>query len=384
MKNIAIFGSTGSIGKNTLGVARKLADRFRVVGLSTNKDIKTLNGQIKEFNPLFVCVRDREAALRLKRGLSRRIKIFAGEEGLIEFAKEKSINQLVFAISGSAALEPLLSAIKSKKDIALANKEALVMAGPLIMRMAVKSGVRIIPVDSEQSAIWQCLEGEDKRKLRTIYLTASGGPLLCESKSSLKRISISRVLKHPRWKMGKKITVDSATLMNKGLEFLEAMFLFNVGKDKIKILIHPEALIHSMVEFVDGVVLAQLSATDMRVPIQYALTYPERLDGSLPRLDFDKLKALNFIRPDISKFPSLGLAYQAAEELGTLPAVMNAANEVAVEEFLKEGLSFMMIPEVVERVMRRHMKISNPGLNDIREADSWARQEALKFIRRRN
>jgi len=384
VKNIAIFGSTGSIGKSTLNVARKLADRFRVVGLSANKDIKTLEGQIREFHPLFVCVRDREAALRLKRGLSRGIKVFAGEEGLVECAKEQSINQLVFAISGSAALEPLLSAIKSKKDVALANKEALVMAGPLIMRMALRSGVRIIPVDSEQSAIWQCLEGEDKRKLRTIHLTASGGPLLYESKSSLKRISISRVLKHPRWKMGKKITVDSATLMNKGLEFLEAMFLFNVSKDKIKILIHPEALIHSMVEFVDGVVLAQLSVTDMRVPIQYALTYPKRLDGSLPRLDFDKLKALNFIRPDVSKFPSLGLAYRAAEELGTLPAVMNAANEVAVEEFLKDGISFIKIPVVVERVMRRHMKIADPRIKDIREADNWARQEALKFIRRPN
>jgi 1-deoxy-D-xylulose-5-phosphate reductoisomerase len=380
MKNIAIFGSTGSIGKNTLSVARKLSNRFKVVGLSTNSDIKTLSTQIREFRPLFVCVRDKEAALKLKRALSSRVKIFAGEEGLVELAEEKRISQFVFAISGSAALEPLLSAIKSNKDIALANKEALVMAGPLIMRMAAKARVRIIPVDSEQSAIWQCLEGQEKQKLRTIYLTASGGPLLNKSKTALRRISISSVLKHPRWKMGKKITVDSATLMNKGLEFIEAMFLFNVGWDKIKILVHPEALIHSMVEFVDGVVLAQLSATDMRIPIQYALSYPERLNSSLSRLDFYRLKSLNFRRPDTLKFPCLGLAYQAAKELGTLPAVMNAANEIAVEEFLKERLSFIMIPEVVARVMRKHRNISSPGLNDIREADSWARREAHRFI----
>lgn len=380
MRNIAIFGSTGSIGKNTLSVARRLPNRFKVIGLSTNSDIRTLFKQIKEFRPLFVCVRDKEAAFKLKRDLSFKIKIFAGDEGLVEFAEEKKINQFVFAISGAAALAPLLSAIKSNKDIALANKEALVMAGPLIMRMAAKAGVRIIPVDSEQSAIWQCLEGQDKQKLRTIYLTASGGPLLNESKKALRHISISRVLKHPRWKMGKKITVDSATLMNKGLELLEAMFLFDLNCDKIKILVHPEALIHSMVEFVDGVVLAQLSVTDMRIPIQYALTYPERLSSSLPRVDFYKLKTLNFSRPDILKFPCLGLAYQAAQELGTLPAVMNAANEIAVEEFLKARLSFVMIAEVVAKVMRKHRNRFNPGLNDIREADSWARQEARRFI----
>lgn len=384
MKNIAVFGSTGSIGKNTLSVARSLSNRFKVVGLSTNSDIKTLSAQIREFHPQFVCVRDKEAALKLKRISSPRVKIFAGDEGLVELAEEKGISQFVFAISGSAALEPLLSAIKSNKDIALANKEALVMAGPLIMRRAEKARVRIIPIDSEQSAIWQCLEGQERQKLKTIYLTASGGPLLNESKASLKRISISRVLKHPRWKMGKKITVDSATLMNKGLEFLEAMFLFNVGREKIKILVHPEALIHSMVEFIDGVVLAQLSATDMRIPIQYALSYPERLSTSLPRVDFYKLKSLNFRRADILKFPCLGLAYQAAEELGTLPAVMNAANEIAVEEFLKERLNFIMIPVVVAKVMRKHRNMLNPGLNDIREADSWGRQEAYKFTRRLN
>ncbi|MFA5286857.1 MAG: 1-deoxy-D-xylulose-5-phosphate reductoisomerase [Candidatus Omnitrophota bacterium] len=380
MKNIAVFGSTGSIGKSTLSVIRRLSNRFKVVSLSTNSDIKTLNQQIREFRPLSVCVRDKEAALKLKRGLRFKVKIFAGDEGLAELAEERIISQFVFAISGSAALAPLLSAIKMNKDIALANKEALVMAGPLIMGMAKKAKVRIIPVDSEQSAIWQCLEGQERQKLKTIYLTASGGPLFNEGKAASRSIPISRVLKHPRWKMGKKITVDSATLMNKGLEFLEAMFLFNVGPDKIKILIHPEALIHSMVEFIDGVVLAQLSVTDMRIPIQYALSYPERLDSSLPGLDFYKLKSLNFRRPDILRFPCLGLAYQAAKELGTLPAVMNAANEIAVEGFLKERLSFIKIPVVVARVMRKHRNKLSPGLNDIREADSWARHEAHRFI----
>lgn len=380
MKNIAIFGSTGSIGKNTLSVVRRFPDKFKVVGLSTNADIKTLHAQIREFRPLFVGVRDKEAAFKLKRTLSPRVKILTGDEGLVRLAEERIINQFVFAISGSAALEPLLSAISNKKDIALANKEALVMAGPLIMPMAQKARIRIIPIDSEQSAIWQCLEGQEREKVRTVYLTASGGPLLNESKESLKRISISRVLKHPRWKMGKKITVDSATLMNKGLEFLEAMFLFNLKPDKIKVLVHPEALIHSMVEFIDGIVLAQLSETDMRIPIQYALFYPERISSSLPRLDFYKLKALNFSRPDIMKFPCLGLAYRAARELGTLPAVMNAANEIAVEEFLKEKLSFVMIPKVIEKVMGKHRNRLSPGLSDIREADSWARQEARKIV----
>jgi 1-deoxy-D-xylulose-5-phosphate reductoisomerase len=288
----------------------------------------------------------------------------------------------MFAISGSAAFEPLLSAIDNGKNIALANKEALVMAGPIIMRMANKAKVKIIPVDSEQSAIWQCLQGEDPDKLKAIYLTASGGPLYRQDKRTLRSVSIAKALKHPRWKMGKKISVDSATLMNKGLEFLEAMFLFNAHFAQIKVLIHPEALVHSMVEFADGVILAQISATDMRIPIQYALSYPERLNNSFSGVDFYKLRALNFEKPDTLKFPCLGLAYQAAKELGTLPAVMNAANEVAVEEFLKAKLKFMTIPDIVSKVMRKHKNSLSPNLNDVREADRWARQEAYRFIKR--
>ncbi len=382
MKNIAILGSTGSIGRNTLSVVKKFPDKFRVVGLSAGSDVKTLYGQIKEFKPWFVSVKDKEAALRLRRYDGLKIKILAGDEGLFELTEAKNIDQFVFAISGSAALGPLLSAIKSKRNIALANKEALVMAGDLIMPMAKKAGINIVPIDSEQSAIWQCLEGQDKKKIKTVYLTASGGPLFNKSSKDLRNISVSGVLKHPRWKMGKKITVDSATLMNKGLEFLEAMFLFGISRKKINVLIHPEALVHSMVEFIDGVLLAQLSVTDMRIPIQYALSYPERLNCLLPRIDFFKTRSLNFDKPDIKRFPCLGLAYKAAEELGTLPAVMNAANEVAVEEFLNERLRFSNIYEVVGKVMRKHKNKKNPCLNEILHADTWAREEARRLVSR--
>ena len=376
MKHIAIFGSTGSIGKNALSVIRRFPDKFRVVGLSVNSDIRGLYSQVQEFHPSFVCIRDEESALKFKKSLGRKIKVYSAEEGLIQFAQERTIDQSVFAISGSATLAPLLSSIASGKDIALANKEALVMAGPLIMRMAKKSGIKVIPIDSEQSAIWQCLYGQGKTRLKTIYLTASGGPLLNESGASLRRVSLLKVLKHPRWKMGKKITVDSATLMNKGLEFLEAMFLFNVSHKMIKVLIHPQALVHSMVEFIDGVVLAQLSQTDMRIPIQYALSYPDRLNGFSSGINFYNLKSLNFSKPDCLRFPCLSLAYQAARELGSLPAVMNAANEVAVSKFLDGRIKFMDIPRIVSKVMRSHRNNKAPGLNDILKADTWARQEA--------
>jgi 1-deoxy-D-xylulose-5-phosphate reductoisomerase len=337
--------------------------------------------QIKEFLPKFVCVGDRNSALLIKKYFGRRVKVYFGENGLVELAGEKTLGKCVFAISGSAALSPLVSAIKSKKDIALANKEALVMAGALIMRMAKKEKVKIIPIDSEQSAIWQCLQGEDKKNLKMVYLTASGGPLLKENLSSLRRVSLLKVLRHPRWKMGRKITVDSATLMNKGLEFLEAMFLFDISHSMIKVLIHPEALIHSMVEFRDGVILAQFSRADMRIPIQYALSYPDRLDSVLPSIDFVKLKYLSFESPDTLKFPCLKLAYYAAKELGTLPAVMNAANEVAVDAFLNAKIRFTSIYDIVSKVMRKHENKADPGLEDIRQADLWAKDKARSYLK---
>ncbi|MDD5662316.1 MAG: 1-deoxy-D-xylulose-5-phosphate reductoisomerase [Candidatus Omnitrophica bacterium] len=384
MKNIAILGASGSIGQNTLSVIRNYPDKFKVVALSVNSDIGRLSSQIREFRPLAVCVNDRDRALALSGKIKSGVKIFSGRQGLEELVRDKRIDQVVFAISGASALAPLVSAIESGKDVALANKEALVMAGPIILRLARKNKVRLMPIDSEQSAIWQCLEGEDRGALKKIYLTASGGPLRKLNKRELKNIRLKQVLKHPRWKMGRKITVDSATLMNKGLELLEAMFLFGLEASQVKVLVHPEALIHSMVEFVDGVLIAQLSTTDMRIPIQYALSYPQRLKNALPEIDFYKLGALHFEKPDLKKFPCLGLAYAAARRLGTFPCVLNAANEVAVAEFLKEKLEFRHIPEVSAKVMRLHTNKLNPALSDILQADTWARQEALRAIARLN
>lgn len=381
MKQIAILGSTGSIGKSTLDVVRHFPGKFKVACLSANSNLGELNSQIREFKPRFVCVNDEEAAGKVRR--KTKADVFFGQDGLKEMVARKEVDKVLLAISGIAALAPFLQAIESGKEIALANKEALVAAGPIIMRKARKKNIKVIPIDSEQSAIWQCLDGRNKKELKKIYLTASGGPFRNASRRDLRNITIRKVLDHPRWKMGKKITVDSATLMNKGLELLEAMFLFDVPPEKIQVLIHPEAIIHSMVEFIDGVLLAQLSATDMRIPIQYALSYPDRLSSnSFPQVDFYKLKALHFEEPDFRKFPCLGLAYRAARELGTMPAVLNAANEVCVEEFLGKRLPFISIPIVIEKAMDRHRNITEPDLEDILDADSWARCEAYKITER--
>lgn len=380
MKRIAILGSTGSIGTNALEVVRQLPRKFTVVALSTNSNIGILYEQIKEFKPKSICVRNIEAARELKNKLSKRIRLFTGEDGLESLLEDEGIDTCLLAISGSGALIPLLKAIQQRKQIALANKEALVMAGPLVMREAKKSKIKIIPVDSEQSAIWQCLDKEERVNLERIYLTASGGPFRMMHQKDLKSVCVSSVLKHPRWKMGKKVSVDSANLMNKGLELLEAMFLFGVPCDKIKILIHPEAIVHSMVEFIDGVILAQLSATDMRIPIQYALSYPDRKFNHFPRINFYKLKELHFDAPDLNRFPCLKLAFRVAKDLGTYPAVLNAANEICVEEFLKQRLDFISIPKVIERVLDRHVNKLKPQLNDVLEADAWARGYAQSLI----
>ncbi|MBM3249368.1 MAG: 1-deoxy-D-xylulose-5-phosphate reductoisomerase [Candidatus Omnitrophica bacterium] len=380
MKKIVILGSTGSIGQNALEVVRHFPDRFRVLALSANSNTALLLSQAKEFLPERVCVADPEAAEKLKGKLPEGIRLLFGEEGLEELAGLPQAEEVVMAISGFAALKPLIKAIENGRQVALANKEAIVSAGPLVMRKANEYKARIIPVDSEQSAIWQCLEGRDTGRIKNIYLTASGGPLRRASGRDLKKISLKRVLAHPRWKMGRKISVDSATLMNKGLELLEAMFLFGVPHEKIKVLIHPEALVHSLVEFVDGVVLAQLSATDMRIPIQYALSYPERLSNSLPGIDFYRLKKLHFEAPDFGRFPCLGLAYQAARDSGTMPAALNAANEVSVGEFLKGRLGFSAIPQVIEKVLSAHRNRFNPDLEEVFKADARAREEARRII----
>ncbi|MDD4953576.1 MAG: 1-deoxy-D-xylulose-5-phosphate reductoisomerase [Candidatus Omnitrophica bacterium] len=385
MQHIAILGSTGSIGQHTLEVVRRFPEKFRVLGLSANSNIALLSRQVKEFRPCFVAIADSRAAEDfVSKFGAKGIRLFAGQHAAGEMVKDSRLDKVVVATSGSAALAPLLSAIESGKDIALANKEALVMAGPIIMRRARRKKVKILPIDSEQSAIWQCLDKQPSFKLKKIYLTASGGPFRQMPKEGLKKVSLRQVLDHPRWKMGKKISVDSATMMNKGLELLEAMFLFNVPAEKIKILIHPQAIVHSMVEFVDGSVLAQLSRTDMRIPIQYALSYPERLSNPLPGIDFYKLKELDFQSPDFKKFPCLGLALRVAAQLGTAPCVLNAANEACVEEFLKGKLRFTAIPEIIEKVLGRHHNRKEPVLEDILSADTWAKAQARRIIARSN
>lgn len=381
MKRIAILGSTGSIGQSTLEVIRNFPEKFSVVALSTNSDTALLQKQIKEFRPELACVVDPEAALRLKAKVkSAGTKLLAGEEGLNRISSHRQIDGLVLAISGAAALFPLLQAIDSGKTIALANKEALVMAGAIIMERAKRKKARILPIDSEQSAIWQCLEGEDRKKIKSIYLTASGGPFRLKNKTDLKGVSVAEVLRHPRWKMGRKISVDSATMMNKGLEVLETMYLFGVGPKQVKIIIHPQAIIHSLVEFIDGSMLAQLSITDMRIPIQYALSYPKRLPSRLAGVDLPKLGRLDFQQPDFKRFPCLGLAYRVAEMQGSAPCVFNAANEIAVEEFLRRKLAFLSIPVVIAKVLRNHRNITQPDLDEILEADAWARKEAYRVI----
>ncbi|RJO64726.1 MAG: 1-deoxy-D-xylulose-5-phosphate reductoisomerase [Candidatus Omnitrophota bacterium] len=382
MKNIAIIGSTGSIGRNALEVIEDNKKRFRVVALSANSNIELLSAQARRFCPPMVCVTDISCGAKCRQMFKKHTKIFLGQEGLEAMVADSSIDKVLLAVSGTAALVPFLHALDAGKEIALANKEALVMAGSLIMRKAKARKATIIPVDSEQSAIWQCLDGNDKEKLKQIYLTASGGPFLKFRKNQLARITVAQTLQHPRWKMGKKVTVDSATLMNKGLEVLEAMYLFGVGAEKIKILIHPEAIIHSMVEFVDGITIAQLSATDMRIPIQYAFSYPERLANRFGCVDFYAIKSLNFEKPDTKRFPCINLAYRAASEEGTLPCVMNAANEVSVEAFLRGEIAFTSIYKVIDKVMDNHRITRRPSLGDIIESDAWAKRRARLLIQR--
>jgi 1-deoxy-D-xylulose-5-phosphate reductoisomerase len=370
-----------------LDVARRLRAELRVLALSAGSNSNALLRQAEEFRPRFICVADEAAAQRVKAKLARGVKLFCGEKGLCEMLEAAGACRVLLAISGAAALTPLLKAIQRRQTVCLANKEALVMAGGMIMARARENKVDILPVDSEQSAIWQCLNGWPGAQVKQVYLTASGGPLLRLPAASLRSVRVREVLKHPRWKMGRKISVDSATMMNKGLEVLEAIALFGVPAEKVKVLIHPESVVHSMVEFIDGSLLAQLSATDMRVPIQYALTYPRRMAAPVAGLDFYKLKALHFEKPEEKKFPSLGLAYQAAQEAGpsageagTLPAVMNAANEIAVDNFLRGKLAFTGIADTVAKVMARHCSVKNPSLGDILYADNWARHKAQEEI----
>lgn len=379
VKQIIVLGSTGCIGENTLDVVSRNKDKFKVIGLSAHSNTDLLARQIDKFSPEFVVIGDSKKAKILKGKTKSGIKILAGQDGLSELLKKNS-DLIVMAISGSGALLPLLEALENTKAVALANKEALVMAGPIIIKKAAEKKVKIIPVDSEQSAIFQCLKNEDKAALKKIYLTASGGPLKDVPEKDFFKVTPNKALDHPRWKMGKKISIDSATLMNKGLELIEAMYLFGLKSQEIEILIHPEAIIHSMVEFIDGVVLAQLAVTDMRIPIQFALTYPERITSGSKSLDLTRIKKLTFAKPDFKKFPCLRLAKEVSLAKGSASCVLNAANEEAVGAFLDGRISFIEIAKIIEKVLSKHSAVSCPDLEEILDIDTWARNEVKCYI----
>ena len=365
MKNIAILGSTGSIGTQTLDVARKNED-LRVVAVSAGKSVEKLEEQIREFHPLLAAVWDEKAARDLKTRIADTdTKVVSGMEGLLELASMPESEILVTAIVGMIGIRPTMEGIRAGKDIALANKETLVTAGHLIMPMAKEYGVSILPVDSEHSAIFQAIHGEENKEIHKLLITASGGPFRGRTTEELRNVTVADTLKHPNWVMGRKITVDSATLVNKGLEVMEAKWLFDMDLDHIQVVVQPQSIIHSMVEFKDGAIMAQLGTPDMRLPIQYALYYPHRryLDGD--RLDFTKLHEITFEVPDMETFRGLPMAIQASREGGSMPTVFNAANELAVKKFLEEKIGFLDIYEIIAQSMERHKKIAHPDLDEI-------------------
>jgi 1-deoxy-D-xylulose-5-phosphate reductoisomerase len=384
MKNISILGSTGSIGVNALDVIKSNPSRFRVVALSACRNISLLNTQIRQFRPKVVSVVDEEHARKLEKIIdpAAETQILFGSDGYREVAAIKEATMVVSAMVGSAGLIPTMEALEAGKDIALANKETMVMAGDIIVKNAKKRGVNILPVDSEHSAIFQCLSGNRHADINRIILTASGGPFLNMAQDELANVKPEHALRHPNWQMGPKITIDSASMMNKGLEVIEAKHFFSVDIDRIEVQIHPQSIIHSMVEYVDGSVIAQLGVPDMRIPIAYALSYPERLRRSGPFLDLLKVGRFDFFCPDLKKFPSLKLAYDAGRAGGTMPAVLNAANEVAVTLFLKEAVRFTDMPKLIGEVLSCHQMKGTPDIHDILEADRWARERANKIAER--
>jgi 1-deoxy-D-xylulose-5-phosphate reductoisomerase len=381
LKRIAILGSTGSIGQQTLEVARVFRDKLSVVGLGAGSNTQLLASQVKEFQPRMVSFQGSKTELRqsLSPGRTSSPKLVS-LEGM---ASHPEVDLVVIATAGKAGLAPTLAAIRARKEVALANKEVLVMAGAMVMAEAKKHGVKIRPVDSEHSAIWQCLKGEQKKKVARLLLTASGGPFLRYPAKKLEAITPEQALNHPTWKMGRKVTVDSATLMNKGMEVIEAHWLFGMPYSRISVVVHAESIVHSMVQFADGSIKAQLSRPDMRLPIQYALVYPDRhFNPQLPMMEWDKTMALNFEPPDLDRFPCLRLAREAGEKGGTYPAVLCAADEVAVELFLSHQIGLVDIARLVEDTLEHHRGVSRPSLDDILEADAWARGHAKKWRNR--
>lgn len=380
MKKLSVLGSTGSIGKNTLEVISCHPDKFKVVALAVKNNIQLLEEQIIKFKPDVVAVFDSAAAECIKKkDLS--VEVLTGEKGLAEVAKLEDVDMVVSAIVGSDGLVPTYEAVKAGKELALATKEALVMAGQIIMSEAKRQGVRILPVDSEHSAVFQCLNNRDINEVEKIILTASGGPFLGKSVAELESVTPSDALNHPNWDMGKKITIDSATLMNKGLEVIEAYWLFDLPLEKIDVILHPQSIIHSMVRFVDGSVIAQMSVPDMKGPISYALSYPQRFEGILPVLDLAEIGQLTFEEPDRKKYVSLDLTYDALKKGGTMPCVLNAANEVAVKAFLNEQIPFTGIPQVVSDTMLQHEVLKGDSIEEVLSASKWAKLKAEELMK---
>ena len=377
-KNIAILGSTGSIGRSSLEVIANFPDRFQVTYLTAHRNIDLLRAQIAQFRPKGVCVLDPTIAADLRQILNGTTLVFQGEEGLHEIVGRPDVDLVISSLVGFAGLKPTLWAVEAGKNLALANKESLVVGGEIIMKLVREKGVQLLPVDSEHSAILQCLQGEDINQVGRLILTASGGPFLRLEKSHFDRITVGEALNHPTWRMGNKITIDSATLMNKGLEVIEAYWLFGLPPRNIEVVIHPQSIIHSMVEFVDGSIKAQMGIPDMKIPIQYALTYPERPASSFRKIDFSTLREMTFLEPDTEKFQCLPLAFKALAAGGTAPAVLNAANEVAVQMFLEERLPFSSIPAVIEEALAAHIPVHNITLADVERADRETRDHVMQ------
>jgi 1-deoxy-D-xylulose-5-phosphate reductoisomerase len=379
MKDIILFGSTGSVGKNVLDVISHYPGMFRVKGLSTGGNIDVLLDQAKRFSPRVIACADEKLVPELKRRAPEGVVVTGGAGAIEELAAEEEADIVFMAISGISALMPLVSAVKSGRTVALASKEPIVSAGGIISDLAKKNSARIIPVDSEHSAIFQCIGSRKSSDIRTIYLTGSGGTLLDVLREDFDRFSVKEILNHPKWNMGPKITVDSATLMNKGLEMIEARWLFDIPPEKIKVIVHPEAIVHSMVEFNDGTVTAVMFSPDMRFPILKALAYPEILESRFERIDFGAIGKLTFFEPDTEKFPALPLAYEALKAGGTAPAVLNSSNENAVNLFLEGKIVFTDITKITKEVLNRHKVKEAPVLEDIIAAEEWAKEEVLKF-----
>jgi 1-deoxy-D-xylulose-5-phosphate reductoisomerase len=381
VKTIALLGSTGSIGVSTLALVREFPERFRVHGMVAGQNLTLLAKQIKEFSPNCVAIRNEQDVPRLRRLLgNHKVEILWGESGASAVASSAEVDVVLAAIVGGAGLMPCLQGVLAGKEIALANKEALVMAGELFVDAAKQRGVRLLPVDSEHSAVFQCLQGNHRAEVDKIILTASGGPFLRTPLSRLDKVSVAQALKHPNWKMGQKITIDSATMMNKGLEVIEARWEFDMQPDRIDVVIHPESVVHSMVRYQDGSIIAQLGIADMRIPIAYALAFPHRLEGSWPPLDLKRHGQLNFMPLEKRRFPALALAYAALREGGTMPTVLNAANEMAVAAFLDRRIGFREIHRIITRTMHNHRNRRATEVGEILEVDRWAREKASSWI----